>query len=89
VPRSGKQEPLALQWESVPQGKVEADSYVNTDGWGTQVQPVPFAIVTWNSARMTMMVIGADAILGNLERGRGARGNARHGREIPDACEIG
>jgi RimJ/RimL family protein N-acetyltransferase len=72
------------QWSPVPQGKAEAISYVDTAlAWLNAGIAVPFAIV-----RMDDTVIGSTRFF-NLERWAWPPGHARHGRAVPDACEIG
>jgi RimJ/RimL family protein N-acetyltransferase len=73
----------------VPQGKVEAASYVNTAlAWRDAGTAVPFAIVTVNVRADDNVVIGSTRFW-NLERWSWPQGHARHGRGAPDACEIG
>jgi N-acetyltransferase len=73
------------QWSPIPQGKVEAASYVDTAiAWRDAGTAVPFAIVRVQDGA----VIGSTRFF-NLERWAWLHGHARYGREIPDACEIG
>jgi N-acetyltransferase len=73
------------QWSPVPQGKVEAASYVDTAmAWRDAGTAVPFAIVNLNDGS----VIGSTRFW-NIERWAWPPGHARHGRRFPDACEIG
>jgi RimJ/RimL family protein N-acetyltransferase len=82
-------EPSLYQWSPVPQGKVEAASYVNTAlAWRDAGTAVPFAIVTVNVRADDNVVIGSTRFW-NLERWSWPQGHARHGRGAPDACEIG
>ncbi len=82
-------EPSLYQWSPVPQGKVEAASYVNTAlAWRDAGTAVPFAIVTVNVRADDNVVIGSTRFW-NLERWSWPQGHARHGRDAPDACEIG
>ena len=82
-------EPSLYQWSPVPQGKVEAASYVNTAlAWRDAGTAVPFAIVTVNARADDNVVIGSTRFW-NLERWSWPQGHARHGRDAPDACEIG
>jgi RimJ/RimL family protein N-acetyltransferase len=78
-------DPSLYQWSPVPRGRAEAARYVDTAlAWRDAGTAVPFAIVS-----------AADgAILGstrfwNLELWAWPQGHARHGRGLPDACEIG
>jgi N-acetyltransferase len=78
-------EPLLYQWSPVPQGKVEATSYVNTAlSWRDAGSAVPFAIVSLDDGG----VIGSTRFW-NLERWSWPQGHPRHGQHVPDACEIG
>jgi len=82
-------EPSLYRWSPVPQGKVEAASYVNTAlAWRDAGTAVPFAIVTVNVRADDNVVIGSTRFW-NLERWSWPQGHARHGRGAPDACEIG
>jgi N-acetyltransferase len=78
-------DPSLYQWSPVPQGKAEATSYVDTAvAWRDANTAVPFAIV-----RVDDNVIIGSTRLWNLERWSWPEGHARHGRSVPDACEIG
>src|SRR5580658_245876 len=78
-------EPLLYQWSPVPQGKVEATSYVNTAlSWRDAGSAVPFAIVSLDDGG----VIGSTRFW-NLERWSWPQGHPRHGQHVADACEIG
>ena len=82
-------EPSLYQWSPVPQGKLEAASYVNTAlAWRDAGTALPFAIVTVNLRADDSVVIGSTRFW-NLERWSWPQGHARHGRDAPDACEIG
>ncbi len=78
-------DPALYQWSPVPQGKGEATRYVDTAlAWQDAGTAVPFAIVS----------VGDSGVLGstrfwNLERWLWPPGHTRHGRQAPDACEIG
>ena len=73
------------QWSPVPQGEVEAASYVDTAlSWREAGTAAPFAIVRADDG----LVIGSTRFW-NLERWSWPPGHARHGRRTPDACEIG
>ena len=78
-------DPSLYQWSPVPQGEVEAASYIDTAlvrrGASTAV---PFAIVNVSDG----VVIGSTRFW-NLERWAWPQGHARHARQFPDACEIG
>jgi RimJ/RimL family protein N-acetyltransferase len=82
-------EPSLYQWSPVPQGKLEAASYVNTAlAWRDAGSALPFAIVTAKLRAADDVVIGCTRFW-NLERWPWPQGHARHGRGAPDACEIG
>jgi|HubBroStandDraft_1064217.scaffolds.fasta_scaffold00205_31 RimJ/RimL family protein N-acetyltransferase len=73
------------QWSPVPQGRVEATSYVDTAlAWRDAGTAVPFATVLVDGGT----VIGSTRFF-NLERWAWPQGHPRHGRVDPDACEIG
>jgi len=78
-------DPALYQWSPVPQGKAAATNYVETAlTWRDAGSAVPFAIVRANDGA----VIGSTRFW-NLERWAWPAGHARHGRQFPDACEIG
>jgi RimJ/RimL family protein N-acetyltransferase len=78
-------DPSLYQWSPVPQGEVEAARYVETAlAWQEAGTAVPFAIVRMNDG----VVIGSTRFW-NLERWAWPQGHPRHGRQFPDACEIG
>jgi RimJ/RimL family protein N-acetyltransferase len=78
-------DPPLYQWTPVPQGKVEATSYINTAlAWQEAGSALPFAIVRMNDG----VVIGSTRFW-NLERWSWPPGHPSHGRGTPDACEIG
>ena len=73
------------QWSPVPQGKVEATKYVETAlAWRDAGTAVPFAIVKLEDGS----VIGSTRFW-NLERWAWPQSHPSHGRNVPDACEIG
>jgi N-acetyltransferase len=78
-------DPSLYQWSPVPQGVVEATSYVHTAlAWGEAGTAIPFAIVRIDDD----VVIGSTRFW-NLERWPWPQGHLRHSRGDPDACEIG
>ena len=78
-------DPSLYQWSPVPQGKVEATSYINTAlAWQDAGSAVPYAIVRADDG----VVIGSTRFW-NLERWSWPPGHPSHGRSTPDACEIG
>ncbi|HVR26677.1 MAG TPA: GNAT family protein [Candidatus Polarisedimenticolia bacterium] len=78
-------DPSLYQWSPVPQGKLEATTYINTAiAWRDAGTAVAFAIVNQNDNT----VIGSTRFW-NLERWSWPPGHPRHARHHPDACEIG
>jgi len=98
-------DPSLYQWSPVPQGKVEATSYVDTALASRDAgSAVPFAIVKLNDKlndkRNDKLNDRADdsvndgVVIGstrffNLERWSWPKGHPRHARRDPDVCEIG
>jgi RimJ/RimL family protein N-acetyltransferase len=73
------------QWSPVPQDKAEVTSYIDTAlAWRDAGSAVPFAMVRADDG----VVIGSTRFW-NLERWSWPQGHPRHGRHVPDACEIG
>ncbi|MGB8010727.1 MAG: GNAT family N-acetyltransferase [Terriglobales bacterium] len=73
------------QWSPVPQGRDEAARYVDTAlAWRDAGRAVTFATVRVHDG----VVIGSTRFF-DLERWAWPLGHARHGRDFPDACEIG
>ena len=73
------------QWSPVPQGTAAAIKYIETAlAWREAGTAVAFATVDGNSGA----VIGSTRFF-DIERWAWPAGNARHGRQTPDACEIG
>lgn len=78
-------DPSLYRWSPVPQGAVEAKKYVETAlAWKMAGTAVPFATVRLSDNS----VIGSTRFW-NLEYWAWPAGHARHGRGLPDACEIG
>jgi N-acetyltransferase len=78
-------EPSLYQWSPVPQGRDEAVRYIDTAlAWKEAGTAVPFAIVAVDSG----VVLGSTRFW-NLERWSWPQGHPSHGRDTPDACEIG
>jgi RimJ/RimL family protein N-acetyltransferase len=78
-------DPGLYQWSPVPQNKIQAAAYIDTAlAWRDAGTAVPYAIVNLNNSA----VIGSTRFW-NLERWSWPPGHARHGRQYPDACEIG
>jgi len=85
------------QWSPVPQGEVEATSYVdNALAWRDAGTAVTFAIIKLNDKLNDGLddgvydgvVIGSTRFF-NLERWSWPKGHPRHARRDPDVCEIG
>lgn len=75
--------PDLYRWSPVPQTKAEAVQYVETAlAWRDAGTAVPFAIVRDG------VPIGSTRFW-NIERWAWPPGHASHGRDVPDACEIG
>jgi RimJ/RimL family protein N-acetyltransferase len=73
------------QWSPVPQSKEQAALYIDTAiAWQDAGTAVPFAIVRVPDD----VVIGSTRFF-NIEHWSWPGGHARHGRNFPDACEIG
>lgn len=78
-------DPALYQWSPVPQGKAEAAKYVETAlAWKEAGTAIPFAVVRVSDGA----VIGSTRFW-NIERWAWPEGHASHGRNTPDACEIG
>ena len=72
-------------WSLVPRGTEEVRRYVDTAlTWRESGSAVPFAIV-----RAADHVIVGSTRFWNIEQWAWPLGHERHGREWPDACEIG
>ena len=83
--RAAAVDPSLYQWSPVPQGEAEATRYVDTAlAWREAGSAVPFAIVQMEDSA----VLGSTRFF-NLEQWAWPPGHARHGRTVPDACEIG
>ena len=89
------------QWSPVPQGKAAASKYIETAlAWRKAGTALAFAIVkhaappagqTNNEGKDRVddgVVIGSTRFF-DLEGWAWPQGHARHGRQTPDACEIG
>jgi len=78
-------DPSLYQWSPVPQGRVDAATYIDTAlAWRDAATAVPFAILRAEDG----IVIGSSRFW-NIERWSWPPGHARHARLAPDACEIG
>lgn len=79
------EDPALYRWSPVPQGKSQATEYVKTAlAWQDAGTAVPFAIVRASDGT----VIGSTRFW-NMERWAWPQGHLSHGRNTPDACEIG
>jgi N-acetyltransferase len=73
------------RWSPVPQGKAEAERYVETAlDWKKAGTAESFAIVREENS----VVVGSTRFF-NIERWAWPPGNPLHNRATPDACEIG
>ena len=78
-------DPSLYQWSPVPQSKADAARYIDTAlAWRDAGSAVPFATIRLADG----VVIGSTRFF-DLERWAWPPGHPRHGRDIPDACEIG
>lgn len=78
-------DPALYQWSPVPQGQGETLKYIETAlSWRDSGTATAFAIVRLRDAA----VIGSTRFW-NLEKWSWPIGHPRHGRDMPDACEIG
>ena len=77
--------PDLYQWSPVPQGKLDTTRYIETAlRWRDAGMAVPFAIIRLSDGA----VIGSTRFW-NIEKWAWPAGHARHGRQPPDASEIG
>jgi len=78
-------DPDLYRWSPVPQGRDAAVRYVDTAlVWEKAGTAVPFATIRLADAA----VIGSTRFW-NIERWAWPEGHPSHGRDVPDACEIG
>ena len=78
-------DPSLYQWSPVPQGKSETEKYVDTAlAWHEAGTAASFAVVRL----IDNVVIGSTRFF-NLEYWPWPTGHPSHGRQEPDACEIG
>jgi N-acetyltransferase len=78
-------DPSLYQWSLVPQGLSAVSRYIDTAlAWRDAGTAVPFAIVRLEDGA----VVGSTRFW-NVERWAWPEGHPRHGRQFPDACEIG
>ncbi|MGA9528479.1 MAG: GNAT family protein [Terriglobales bacterium] len=73
------------QWSPVPRGRDEATRYVETAlAWQNAGKALPFATVRVDDG----VVIGSSRFF-DIETWAWPEGHPRHGRQVPDVCEIG
>ena len=78
-------DPSLYRWSPVPQGREEATTYIETaQAWRDAGTAVPFAIV-----RIPDETVIGSTRFWNIERWAWPTGHPSHGRDVPDACEIG
>jgi N-acetyltransferase len=78
-------DPNLYQWSPVPQGAAEAAAYIATALAGRETgSALPFATIRLEDGA----VIGSTRFF-NLEYWSWPAGHVRHGRSMPDGCEIG
>ena len=78
-------DPALYKWSPVPQGRDEAERYINTAlAWRDAGTAVPFATVR----RSDNVVIGSTRFF-DLMHWAWPAGHPNHGRPTPDICEIG
>src|SRR5579863_6116948 len=73
------------RWSPVPQGMAAAAEYIKTAlAWKDAGSAVPFAVM-----RLADGVVIGSTRFWNIERWVWPPGHPEHGRQTPDACEIG
>jgi N-acetyltransferase len=73
------------QWSPIPRTAADVQRYIDVAvSWRAAGTAIPFATVRANDE----VVIGSTRFW-NIERWTWPQGHPRHGREYPDACEIG
>ena len=78
-------DPSLYRWSPVPQGKAEAAAYIDTAlAWRDAGTAVPFAII-----RLPDETVIGSTRFWNIEHWAWPAGHPSHGRDVPDACEIG
>jgi RimJ/RimL family protein N-acetyltransferase len=78
-------DPSIYQWSPVPQGREEAADYIATAlRWHRAGTALPFAIIRADDGAF----LGSTRFW-NIEYWAWPIGHKRHGRNLPDACEIG
>jgi RimJ/RimL family protein N-acetyltransferase len=83
--RAAATDRVLYQWSPIPQTDMEAQRYVETAvSWREAGSAYPFAIV-----RMRDGIVLGSTRFWNVERWLWPAGHVRHGRDLPDVCEIG
>jgi RimJ/RimL family protein N-acetyltransferase len=78
-------DPSLYQWSPVPQGREAAACYIETGlAWHAAGAALAFATIRIADGA----VIGSTRFF-DIERWAWPEGHPRHGRELPDVCEIG
>ena len=78
-------DPALYQWSPVPQSREAALAYIETAlAWREAGKAVPFATVRIADGT----VLGSTRFF-DMESWAWPEGHARHGRQLPDVCEIG
>jgi RimJ/RimL family protein N-acetyltransferase len=73
------------QWSPVPQGRAEAEKYIETAlAWRNAGTALAFATVRLSDG----VVVGSTRFF-DVERWAWPQGHPQHGRSTPDICEIG
>lgn len=83
--RAAAEDPSLYRWSPVPQGIEEARKYIDAAlAWARAETAVPFVVIRANDD----VVIGSTRFW-NIERWLWPQSHPSHGRNNPDACEIG
>lgn len=88
-------DPSLYQWSPIPQGALQAASYVDTAlAWQAAGTALTFATLRVEKDNQAFSGPPMALILGstrffNIEHWPWPEGHPRHGRSAPDACEIG
>jgi RimJ/RimL family protein N-acetyltransferase len=78
-------DPALYQWSPVPKNVADAATYIDTAlAWQGAGTALPFAIIRLADG----VVIGSTRFF-DMDRWAWPPGHPRHGRKIPDVCEIG
>lgn len=78
-------DPTLYQWSPVPQGKAAVEAYISTAlSWREAATALPFAIIRLSDGA----VVGSTRFW-KIEFWDWPPKHPRHGRDLPDVCEIG